>query len=52
MKERRKELSKKLTEMNARKREERLAEDEERLVILNEIKESIETEENPSEAER
>ena len=42
LKERRKEIARKMVEMNARKREEKLAEDEERLELLNEIKAMVE----------
>lgn len=50
-KERKKELARRLTEINARKREERLAEDEERLNHLLQIQEMIELDVDEDEVE-
>lgn len=50
-KERKKELARRLTEINARKREERLAEDEERLNQLLQIQEMIELDVDEEELE-
>lgn len=51
-KERKKELARRLTEINARKREERLAEDEERLNQLLQIQEMIELDVDEEELEK
>lgn len=51
-KERKKELARRLTEINARKREERLAEDEERLNQLLQIQEMIELDADEEELEK
>lgn len=51
-KERKRELARRLTEINARKREERLAEDEEKLQVLLNIQEMIEIDEDIDEIER
>jgi len=52
LKERRKEASKRMTEMNSRKLEEKLAEDEERLEILNDIKNLVEESNDSEEIDR
>lgn len=50
--ERKKELARRLTEINARKREERLAEDEERLNQLLQVQEMIELDVDEEELEK
>lgn len=50
--ERKKELAKRLSEINARKREERLAEDEERLNQLLQVQEMIELDTDEEELEK
>lgn len=51
-KERKRELAKRLADMNARKREERLAEDEEKFGNLLELQEMVELEDDIEEVER
>lgn len=51
-KERKRELARRLTEINARKREERLAEDEEKLTQLLQIQEMLEVDSDSEDVEK